>query len=286
MEKLTLKADDAFKELFAHEIVRKQFLSDVLDIPMEQIKSVRLANPFLRKVFRRQKQGILDVLLLLNDTTKIGIEMQVHTQNHWTKRNLYYLGRMYTDNLMVGENYGKLHRCVSISLLDFNLLPDVPKYHNVYRLRNKEGEELTNLWEVHIIELGKKLTGNRVDDWIRLFNATSQEEIDQIAEKNGRMRDVAEVVRHMGLIRTIRWFYDGYWRAKRDRWAEDEYVRDEGIAIGKSDNVLQLLNILGEVPQDLRDKITSERNIETLDRWHLSAARADSILQFREKEDL
>ncbi len=90
----------------------------------------------------------------------------------------------------------------------------------------------------------------------------------------------------MGLIRTIRWFYDGYWRAKRDRWAEDEYVRDEGIAIGKSDNVLQLLNILGEVPQDLRDKITSERNIETLDRWHLSAARADSILQFREKEDL
>lgn len=57
MEKLTLKADDAFKELFAHEIVRKQFLSDVLDIPMEQIKSVRLANPFLRKVFRRQKQG-------------------------------------------------------------------------------------------------------------------------------------------------------------------------------------------------------------------------------------
>ena len=127
---------------------------------------------------------------------------------------------------------------------------------------------------------------NRVDDWIRLFNATSQEEVDQIAEKNGRMRDVAEVVRHMGLIRTIRWFYDGYWRAKRDRWAEDEYVRDEGIAIGKSDNVLQLLNILGEVPQDLRDKITSERNIETLDRWHLSAARADSILQFREKEDL
>ena|GEM_PF-6933364 len=51
------------------------------------------------------------------------------------------------------------------------------------------------------------------------------------------MRDVAEVVRHMGLIRTIRWFYDGYWRAKRDR-------------------------------------------------WHLSAARADSILQFREQEHL
>lgn len=94
----------------------------------------------------------------------------------------------------------------------------------------------------------------------------------------------------MGLIRTIRWFYDGYWRAKRDRWAEDEYVRDEGIAIGKAEGkaeyTLQLLETLGEVPQELREKITSERNIEILDRWHLSAARADSIQQFREQEHL
>ena len=286
MEKLTLKADDAFKELFAHEIVRKQFLSDVLDISMEQIKSVRLANPFLRRTFRRQKQGIMDIAMVLNNNTRIDIEMQVYRQKHYTQRKLYYLARMYTDELMTGEKYKKLCRCISISLVDFDLLPDAAEYHKIYRLRDKAGRDLTDLWEIHIIELNKELTGNRVDDWIRLFNATSQEEVDQIAEKNERMRDVAEVVRHMGLIRTIRWFYDGYWRAKRDRWDEDEYVRDEGIAIGKSDNVLQLLNILGEVPQDLREKITSERNIETLDRWHLSAARADSILQFREKEDL
>ena len=45
---------------------------------------------------------------------------------------------------------------------------------------------------------------------------------------------MAEVVRHMGLIRTLRWIYDDYWKAKRDRWDEDEYVRDEGIAIGEA----------------------------------------------------
>ena len=289
MGKISLKADDAFKELFAHEKVRKQFLSDVLGIPLEQIKSVRMANSFLRKLFRRQKQGILDVLLVLNDDTRIGIEMQVHTQNHWTKRNLYYLGRMYTDELMVGEDYGNLHRCISISLLDFKLLPNAGNYHNIYRLRNREGEELTDLWEVHIIELGKELTGNRVDDWIRLFNATSQEEVDQIAEQNGRMRDVAEVVRQMGLIRTIRWFYDGYWRAKRDRWAEDEYVRDEGKAEGKTEDILHLLENTGEgqeLPESLIQKIKSERDEETLKRWLLSAARAKSVEQFREQENL
>jgi hypothetical protein len=100
------------------------------------------------------------------------------------------------------------------------------------------------------------------------------------------MEDVAEVVRHMGLIRTLRWIYDDYWKAKRDRWDEDEYVRDEGIAIGKADATLQLLNTLGEVPSDLIDRIKPERNTELLDRWHLSAARADSIERFREKENI
>ena len=109
---------------------------------------------------------------------------------------------------------------------------------------------------------------------------------------------MAEVVRHMRLIRTLRWIYDDYWKAKRNRWDEDEYVRDEGIAIGeargreagrsegKTDYILQLLNALGEVPSDLFDRIKSEHNTELLDRWHLSAARADSIEQFREKENI
>ncbi len=98
----------------------------------------------------------------------------------------------------------------------------------------------------------------------------------------------------MGLIRMIRWFYDGYWRAKRDRWAEDEYVRDEGIVIGeargkvegRAEYILQLLEYLGEVPSELRDRIKSERNHEVLHRWHLSAARFQGIRSFREKENI
>ncbi len=241
------------------------------------------------------------MLLVLNDDTRIGIEMQVHTQKHWTKRNLYYLGRMYTDELMIGENYGKLHRCISISLLDFKLLADTEEYHNIYCLRNKEGEELTNLWEVHIIELGKELRGDRMDNWIRLFNATSQEEVDRIAQQDGRMRDVAEVVRHMGLIRTIRWFYDGYWRAKRDRWDEDEYVRDEGIVIGeargrevgkaegKAEAIIHLLEHTGrgdKVPASLIQKIKDQKNEEILKHWLLSAASAESVEQFVKEENL
>jgi len=288
-----LKADYAVKELFAHERVRRQFLSDVLGIPMEQIKSVRIVNPFLRKLFRKQKQGILDIALVLNDDTKIDIEMQVYRQKHWTKRDLYYLARMYTDDLMIGENYGKLRRCISISLLDFSLFPDAQEYHSIYRLRDQAGRELTDLWEVHMIELCKTLNGSAVDDWIRLFNAESQEEVDMIAAKNEGMREAVEVVREMGLMRTLRWIYDDYWKAKRDRWAEDEYVRDEGIAIGRAEGkaecVIQLLkniDMQGEFSQELEERIRFERDEALLEKWFLTAARAETISQFCEKEHL
>jgi len=289
MEKFSLKADAAVKELFAHEKVRKQFLSDVLGIPIEEIKSVRIVNPFLRKPFRKQKQGILDIALVLNDNTKIDIEMQVHMQKHWTKRDLYYLARMYADDLFIGENYGKLRRCISISLLDFPLFPDTQEYHSVYRLRDRAGRELTDLWEVHIIELGKPLNGSAVDDWIRLFNAESQEEVDMIAMRNESMKETAKVVREMGLMRSLRWIYDDYWKAKRDRWAEDEYVRDEGIAIGKTESILQLLKNIDpqkELSHELEKRIRSERDEALLEKWLLSAASAKSVSQFRDKEGL
>lgn len=289
MEKFSLKTDDAFKELFAHEKVRKRFLSDVLEIPLAEIKSVRLATPFLRRKFRRQKQGILDVVLELNDSTKIDIEMQVRAQKHWTKRNLYYLGRMYTDDLVIGENYNKLYRCISISLLDFELLPDKSEYHSIYRLRDGAGRELTDLWEIHIIELGKTLTGSAVDDWIRLLNAKSQEEVDMIGIRNEGMRETVEVVRELGLFRTLRWIYNDYWKAKRDRWAEDEYVRDEGKAEARREDILQLLenvNAKETLPQELVQRIQRERDVDVLKRWHLTASKAGSVEQFMEQENL
>lgn len=291
MELISLKADFAAKELFTHEKVRKQFLSDILGIPLKEIKSVRLVSPFLRKLFRRQKQGILDVALELNNDTKIDIEMQVRMQKHWTKRDLYYLARMYTDELMIGENYDRLPRCISISLLDYELFPDKQEYHSVYRLRDAQGEELTDLWEVHIIELTKALKGSPVDDWIRLFNAREEADLSMIAVKNEGMAEAVRLVKTMSIRKSLRWLYDDYWKAKRDRWAEDDYIREEGIAAGRAEgitegiagSILTLLGSAGNVPPDLREKIVSQKDRAVLEQWLLAASEAENVKAFRER---
>lgn len=59
MDIISPKTDFCAKELFANPIIRKCFISDVTGIALEDIRSVRLCNPFLWKRHRKQKQGIL-----------------------------------------------------------------------------------------------------------------------------------------------------------------------------------------------------------------------------------
>ncbi|MCR2046802.1 Rpn family recombination-promoting nuclease/putative transposase [Acetatifactor muris] len=234
MDIVSLKYDYLFRYLMQNPLVRRHFVSDVLDIPTEEIRSVRLASPFLWKRFFRQKQGILDILLLLNGDTKINIELQIKIIRYWDRRSLFYLSKTFTEDLLFGEKYTKLKRCVSVSILDFNLSND-PDYHRVYRLRDKNGDEFTDLLEVHIVELQKKLSGTeRMDDWIRIFNAETEEELDMIKTENPGILEAIREIKLSSAGKVIRALYDAHMKEIRDRNARDDYVREEGIAIGET----------------------------------------------------
>ncbi|MCI9142047.1 MAG: Rpn family recombination-promoting nuclease/putative transposase [Lachnospiraceae bacterium] len=234
MSIVSLKYDYLFKYLMQNPLVRKHFVSDVLDIPVEEIESVRLANPVLWKRFFRQKQGILDILLVLNGDTKVNIELQIKIIRYWDKRSLFYLCKMFVEALLFGEKYEKLKRCISVSILDFNL-SNAPQYHRVYRLRDKEGNDLTDLLEVHIVELQKKLSGEeRMDDWIRVFNAKTEVELDMIKTKNPGILEAIREIKLANAGKVIRAMYDAHMKEIRDRDARDDYVREEGRTEGEA----------------------------------------------------
>lgn len=290
MKLVPLKYDYVFREVFSHESIRKQFISDVTGIPLNSIKTVHLTTPYLWRRYRNQKQGILDVAVIMNDNTKLDIELQVRFQKHWEKRSLFYLAKMYTEDLKTGQRYDRLRKCILISILDFNLT-DEAEYHSVYTLRDAEGRQYTDLLELHIIELTKELGRyDAVDDWIRLFNAESLEELDMIKTRNAGIREAMGVMRAMSIGKRLRRTYEVHMKMVRDRWAEDDYVRDEGRKEGqikgKAEAILVVLNAKGKLPDELRDRILAERDPDTLDRWIESAATAGSIQEFVDKENL
>ena len=55
------KWDYCMKELFRNFIILKYFISDILDIPIEKIRSLKLRNTNLWRRYKYQKQGIVDV---------------------------------------------------------------------------------------------------------------------------------------------------------------------------------------------------------------------------------
>jgi len=115
------KIDFAFKEIMKDENARIGFLSAVLKIPPKEIKEAKLMNPYLQKLHEEEKQGILDVRILLNDQTEIDIEIQLVKLTVWPDRSLFYLSKMYAEQIQPGQNYTVFKKCVSISILDFVL---------------------------------------------------------------------------------------------------------------------------------------------------------------------
>ena len=239
MEIILPKTDFCAKELFANEVIRKYFISDVIGIPVKDIRSVRLCNPYLWKRYRKQKQGILDVLIELNNRAKVNIELQIKFYSCWDKRNLFYLAKMYTEDLRVGQDYTKLKKSISISILDFNYTKG-PDYHSVFYLRDEKGRLFSDLFEVHIIELRKTLDGDgSVDDWIRFFNARTEEDLDMLQTKNIGIQTAIGEVKRMSMSERMRARYEAHMKELRDRRAIEAYEREQGYDQGYTQGVEQ-----------------------------------------------
>ena len=177
----------------------------------------------------------MDVLVELNDHSKVNIELQINLVKNWDKRSLFYLAKLFTEDLLVGEDYRRLKRCICISILDFNL-DETAEYHKVYRLRDERGREFSDMFEVHIIELNKSLEGHgRLDEWIRLINSESEEErkMLQAETKNPGILAAIREVSVMGLGRNLRLLYEQHMKEVRDWNARDAYMYDEGVTAGE-----------------------------------------------------
>ena len=127
-------------------------------------------------------------------------------------------------------------------------LCEIKEKHQTYYLRDENGRVFTDLFEVHIIELGKTLNGkSTVDDWIRFFNARSEEELDMIHTQNIGINTAIEEVKKMSLSEHMRTRYEAHMKEIRDRNAREDYVRQEGIQEGRQeDHIMQLIDLVKE----------------------------------------
>ena len=195
------KVDFVFKRIFGnekHPNVLISFLNAVLN-PVDPIKSITLKDTTIEKESLESKFSRLDVKATTDKGEEINIEIQIKDEKNMIQRSLYYWSRMYYEQLKKGDIYDKLSRTICINLLDFNLLP-CDKFHSVYRLKEcQTNEELTDLEEIHFIELKKMKTVNNIEEinsqleeWIYFINQPESELVQKLERKNEDLKEAKE----------------------------------------------------------------------------------------------
>ena len=193
-----LKLDVIFKRVFGNENnkrIIKGLLSALLEMPIDSIKEIDIENVELPPEEVDQKFSRLDLKLNVNGKT-VNIEIQVNSQGDYRDRTLFYWSKMFSDELRSGQTYGEIPQTICINIVNFNLF-GCEKYHSHFKILEKDThEELSDKFAIHFFELkkcGKYRTGKPMDDWIRLINAETEEELMDI-QNNTSIPEVKETI--------------------------------------------------------------------------------------------
>ncbi|MDM8540121.1 Rpn family recombination-promoting nuclease/putative transposase [Desulfococcaceae bacterium HSG9] len=185
-ELLTPKLDLVFKSLFSQDTeLLADLINAVLNPPMRRrIRSVELLNPGILPETIIQKFIILDIRASDETGRQYDIEMQVRRYDDYNQRTIYYLSRMYAEQLQAGDEYGALKPVIGIHFLDYEQFPEYRDYHFSFELRDQRYPELclTEDLALHIFEMpkferlrGKAHHAGDMAEWLHFFNHAHEE---------------------------------------------------------------------------------------------------------------
>ena len=215
------KVDFCFKELMEEPEVRRGFISAVLGIRPEEIIQTTLLPTHLRKESQEEKLGILDVRVLLNGDIQINMEMQVAPFELWAERSLFYLGKMYIDQIKEGEDYDVLKKCIHIGILDFVMFQEDEEFYSRFHIwEDQRNRKYTDKLEVHILELPKldryRYPQTELLKWARFINAERKEDLEMIAKTDKFLGKAYEALTNLSADEKKRLEYEAREKAIRD----------------------------------------------------------------------
>ncbi len=247
------KVDFAFKEIMTDEKARTGFLAAVLKINPEDIKETQILNTNLRREHEDDKQGILDVRLLMNNDAEIDIEIHLSQLKVWAERSLFYLSKMYTEQISPGQSYNVFKKCINISILDFELFPDETEFYSCFHIREDTRNFIyTDKMEFHLIELPKLPAELREDSsdvelWAKFINSERKEDFDMLAQKNQYIESAYERLQLISQDREKRLEYEAREKAILDHnqmmLEAEERGREQGWEQGEK-NMKERINKL------------------------------------------
>ena len=283
LKELTLKDNFMFGAVMMEEENCKRFLELALGFPIERVEVSKEKSI----VYHPEYKGVrLDVYAKNEHNTRYNVEMQVAKKAELGKRVRYYHGQIDMELLLSGSDYTELPEVYVIFICDFD--PFGKKKYRYTFTKQCEEEPGARLQEgcksIFLSTRGendREVPGELVSflNFVKADLSESETDFeDDFVEK------LQNTIRRIKSNREMEERFMIFEEMLRDERAEG---KAEGIAEGKTEAVLEMLlelmNDLGEIPDELRNRITSEKDLETLKKWHRLAARSESLDEFLKK---
>ena len=263
------KLDVIFKRLFADEDnldLLHDFLSSLLEIPHDSITNIVVQNPEIMPESVSGKFSRMDLKLTVNDSL-VNVEMQIKDEPDFRDRVLFYWAKLYSGDLKSGDEYGDLRQSISINIMNFNMF-DCPEYHSVFKIEETTRHEiLSDKCAIHFFEL-KKINrkkadkNNRMELWLQLVNAESEEELDMLQNTNvPEIKKAVRVIHRMSDDEKLRELAEMREKALHVEATALGHAKREGIDIGidigkraTHDAFVEQMKLSG-IPQETIDTI-------------------------------
>lgn len=142
MNFLDVKTDYAFKKVFGSEGSKEILISFlnalVYNNKKIKIKDLTIVDPYNIPMIKGVKDTFVDVKAVLDDDSKVIIEMQVLNHEGFEKRVLYNAAKNYSIQLNKSEEYHLLNPVIALSIVDFVMFDDTTNVVNSFKLIEKE----------------------------------------------------------------------------------------------------------------------------------------------------
>ena len=263
----------------------KGLLEMVLEFPIARIE----LSTEKSIIHHPQYHGVrLDVYAKGDDNTRYNVEMQVLYNSNLPKRSRYYHSQLDMDIISTGTDYKEIPDTYVIFICDFDPF-GFGKYKYTFDMICTETGEMLDDGARTIFLSTRWSDDSEVLEGLRKFLRyvaadikTSTEDFD-----DDYVRSLQKSVLR---IKSDREMGERYMLLKEllsDERAEGITIgRNEGIAIGKAEFVIELLSELGEVSTELSDAIKAEKDLDRLSAYRKAASKAESVEKFREETGL
>ncbi|MHC1683950.1 MAG: Rpn family recombination-promoting nuclease/putative transposase [Clostridiaceae bacterium] len=240
------KVDFVFKNIFGsekHPQILISFLNATLK-PKKLINRVEIKNTEVQKQYIEDKFSRLDVKATTSNDEIINIEIQLKNEYNMVKRSLYYLSKMYEEQLNEGEDYNSLVKTVCINIVNFKCLT-TKNFHTAYRFKEiNTNEELTDIQELHFIEIPKLEDNSDEKDmlvaWTEFLKNPESEKVINLEATIQEIKEAKVELARISSDETQREIYEMREKTLKDKISALNQAERNGIEKGRKKEKIEL----------------------------------------------